>query len=417
LLDQTVNSAAQTGVRKTAITACILGCVALFLFLWRVNVPPIIYYDEPQYVDAARAFLVEAPNPNPIAPPLGKLLIAASMKVLGDNPRGWRSAGAVCGAITLVAVFLWSQLLLQDYALALTAALLTLLNNFLFVMARIAMMDIFLVTFVILGVLAFTAAAYANYNRAQRCISLLAAGVSLGLACACKWNGIDSLAVVAFITFALVAAGKWWHNAEIQRCRANLAGLGIPFLLFALAIAPVVAYSVTYWPLCRSTHRPFNLSELIAQNVFIWRFHIAVVSNPAIASRWYSWLFQVSPQRGLSYLVGNWAVMWGGLLALAFCARRLGRSFPHTLLVLLYTANLLQWAVTPQKMKYYYYYFPAAMFLGVAIALALRDLPQRLFGIRLSILCLIPAACIFLFCFAHMAHLESPFDCALGCWP
>jgi predicted membrane-bound dolichyl-phosphate-mannose-protein mannosyltransferase len=97
------------------------------------------------------------------------------MKVLGDNPQGWRSACAVCGAITLVGVFLWSQLLLRDYALALTAALLTLLDNFLFVMSRIAMMDIFLVTFVILGILAFTATAYADYSRNRRRILLLAA--------------------------------------------------------------------------------------------------------------------------------------------------------------------------------------------------------------------------------------------------
>jgi len=77
---------------------------------------------------------------------------------------------------------------------------------------------------------------------------------------------------------------------------------------------------------------------------------------------------------------------------------------------------VLQWAVTPQKLLYYYYYFPGAMFLGIAIPVALRGLPRRVFGIRLSVLCIVVAGCAFLYCYPHMAHLEAPFDCALGCW-
>jgi dolichyl-phosphate-mannose--protein O-mannosyl transferase len=83
---------------------------------------------------------------------------------------------------------------------------------------------------------------------------------------------------------------------------------------------------------------------------------------------------------------------------------------------LFYAGNLLQWAVTPQQLLYYYYYFPAAMTLGILIALALRDMPQRVFGVRLNLVCLVAASCVFIFCFPHMAHLEAPFDCAFGCW-
>ena len=41
--------------------------------------------------------------------------------------------------------------------------------------------------------------------------------------------------------------------------------------------------------------------------------------------------------------------MWGGLVAIAFSARRLGRCFPHTFVVLLYLASLLQRALTPKN--------------------------------------------------------------------
>ena len=66
--------------------------------------------------------------------------------------------------------------------------------------------------------------------------------------------------------------------------------------------------------------------------------------------------------------------------------------------------NMLQWMLTPQPCVFYYYYFPAAMFLGMAIPVALSRLPVRYFGVRLSVACLLPAFCIFVYCFAHMAH-------------
>lgn len=61
-------------------------------------------------------------------------------------------------------------------------------------------------------------------------------------------------------------------------------------------------------------------------------------------------------------------------------------------------------------------FYPAASFLGVAIALALGSLPRSIFGVRVSLVVLVVAASVFLWCYPRMAHLESPWDCALGCW-
>jgi hypothetical protein len=56
------------------------------------------------------------------------------------------------------------------------------------------------------------------------------------------------------------------------------------------------------------------------------------------------------------------------------------------------------------------------LMLGVAIAIALRSLPQSIFGVRVSLVVLLAAALVFLWCYPRMAHLEAPWDCALGCW-
>jgi dolichyl-phosphate-mannose--protein O-mannosyl transferase len=110
--------------------------------------------------------------------------------------------------------------------------------------------------------------------------------------------------------------------------------------------------------------------------------------------------------------------MWPGVAAILFCLRRFWKSLAVTegLLVLLYAANLLQWAVTPAKGIFYYYYYPAAMILGVALAVSLRSLPSRISGVRVSLILLVATAAVFLWCFPRMAHLPPPWDCALGCW-
>jgi dolichyl-phosphate-mannose-protein mannosyltransferase len=122
---------------------------------------------------------------------MGKLMIAAGMKAMGDNPVGWRVMSAAFGSITLVGVFLWVHLLFDDYAIALSAGVVTLLNNFLYVFSRTAMMDIFLVGLLIWGLLRFTAAVKLdNLSKGRRRVFMVFAGTMFGLFCACKWNGV-----------------------------------------------------------------------------------------------------------------------------------------------------------------------------------------------------------------------------------
>jgi len=66
----------------------------------------------------------------------------------------------------------------------------------------------------------------------------------------------------------------------------------------------------------------------------------------------------------------------GGLAALILCLWRFCKTvaLPEGLLLLLFAANFLQWAATPERAFFYYYYYP----------------------------------------YPRMAHLETPWDCALG---
>src|SRR5258706_12968926 len=137
--DPAGDSSVQTAtLRRPAVTALMYGVVALALFWAGIGNPGVMIYDEANYVPAAKAFLNDAPNPNPEAPPLGKLLIAVAIKAVGDNPFGWRVAGSVCGALTLTAAFFLTYLLARDFPIASAPSALSLCKNFFFVMSPVA---------------------------------------------------------------------------------------------------------------------------------------------------------------------------------------------------------------------------------------------------------------------------------------
>jgi dolichyl-phosphate-mannose-protein mannosyltransferase len=397
---------------RVAITGLLIGVLSFLFFLFGIGTAPSPFFDEPYYVVGARSFLTGDRDTNPQDPPyppLGKILMATAMKVAGDDPLGWRLASTVFGALTLVAIFFWTYLLLDDYGLALTAAALSFLNNFLFVMSRTAMLDVFYFAFVIWGVFAFTASILLDVSIVNRRILLYTAGLLLGLGSACKWNTVVTLAAVVLAAGVLYVRGNF-----------NVRAAGALTLVLSLTILPVIAYCLTFWPVCWRFHRPFTFTELVSLNVVVWQFHVTDPGNPILDSRWYSWLFRSIPERGLSYLMGNFVVVWGGFLALLICAWRFCRSraLPEGLVTLFYAVNLLQWVIIPQRRTVYYYYYGPAMFLGVAIAIALRRTQtRRLFGVRLEVPICASAAVFFLYCYPRMAGLAAPYDCMLGCWP
>jgi dolichyl-phosphate-mannose-protein mannosyltransferase len=400
---------------------------ALALLLPGIGTPTKMFFDEPYFVPEARAFIQGKPNPAPDAPPLakpplGKLIMAVGMELAGDNPFGWRIAGVVCGALTVAGVYLWAYLLLENSGLAVLAAGLALFNNFLFVMSRIATVDVFLIFFLVWSLVAYTAALSMDVGVRTRRTLFCSAGVLVGLGGACKWNAIDTLAVFFLVTFALLLVSRRTGGHPIPSLTVSarhVEQMGVPVLLSGLIIAPIASYCLAFWPVCRIIHRPFNFHELAAMNLFMWQFNRTTLVNPFIISHWYSWPLNLSPMRALSYLVGNPVITWGGLAALALCLERFWKSItlPEGLVFLLFASNYLQWIVTPQKGLYYYYYYPCVIFLGVSIAVALRSLPASLFGLRLSLVVFLASALFFVRCYPQMAHLESPWDCLFGCWP
>lgn len=396
---------------RTRILLTAIGILVFSFIVFIVNLgnPPTYIIDEQQYIDAARNILHGGANTNPEHPPLAKFLIAGGIRLAGDNPVGWRLASTMFGSLTLVGIFLWTYVLLEDYAFAVAASLLAMFANFHFVMSRLAMLDVFYFAFVTWAVLAFNSAISLQLSLPKRRLLMLFSGVLFGLGGACKWTSVVSMAVLG-------ALAAFFFLLD----RHNLRQIGLTVLVFTFVILPCAAYCLACWPLFFVLHKPFTVHEFLAMNRYIWQYHVACPGNPALACPWYRWFFRATPQRIMNYLMGNYVVAWGGLGALLFCILKFlqAPALPEGMVISLYAANVFQWVVIPQKLTCYYYYYPPATLLSLAIVLACARLPRpSIAGVRPVVIAVAAAGVFFLICYPKMAAFQAPLDCALTCWP
>jgi general L-amino acid transport system permease protein len=119
------------------------------LCLVRLTVVTKPYFDEIHYLPAARAVLVLSQPLNPEHPPLGKEILALGIALFGDGPLGWRIMPALFGTLGLFAAMraLWFASLSRFATIACGVLLATAFP--LFVQSRIAMLDIFMASFML----------------------------------------------------------------------------------------------------------------------------------------------------------------------------------------------------------------------------------------------------------------------------
>ncbi|KTW01612.1 dolichyl-phosphate-mannose-protein mannosyltransferase [Sphingomonas yabuuchiae] len=340
------------------------------LFCWRLTMPPTLVFDEVHYVPAARTLLALEGPVNIEHPLLGKILIAAGMLMFGDNAVGWRALSTVAGTAIVGGVFAIVWLMTRRTRAAAIGALLTMLNFMVLVQARIAMLDGFVAAFVVLAVAAMAWAMRGNAVRSRWRWTLGA--VLLGLAVGVKWAAVPYLgyAAIGFVLLKRQDPSRWpglrWWSAW------GLLGLGAG-----------LAYAATFAPAFFYVREPMTLAGLLPFQLEMYARQTQVLPPHHYQSAWWSWPVIGRPiwyfyemaegaQRGI-FLLGNPAVMWGGLVAVAACALGWLRTREVRLGVAaaLWIGGFAVWAIIPKSLGFYYYYFLPAIWLSVALAVAI----------------------------------------------
>ncbi len=359
----------------------------------RLTVPSTPFFDEVHYLPAAREFLKMgefsgAQYFNREHPLLGKELMALSMAALGDNPLGWRLPSLIAGTIALGASMraLWHA---SEERFATIAFGVLLATGFpIFVHARLAMLDIYMVAFLALAAWQFAAAIREPEKGRWR---LALTGVALGLAMASKWNAVP-MAMVPGLTFfaARLSAGR--RRLIFSRRGVPVPGVSLAEAFVWLGLLPLAVYAITfapgYWlgePLRPS---PLETGGLIGMHAEILELQRQVLMPHTYQSTWPQW---VSNTRGIWYLyefidnaqrgvllIGNPLTMLVGLPALVWCLiRGLYRlDWARVGVVVGYGVALGFWVIAPKPVQFFYHYTVPSCFLFAALALALGDLSR-----------------------------------------
>ncbi|MDD5038880.1 MAG: phospholipid carrier-dependent glycosyltransferase [Dehalococcoidales bacterium] len=130
---------------------CLLVIVNLVVHFSIINNPSELVLDETYYVSNAREILQEHTTKLREHPPLGKLIIAANMALLGDNPVGWRTFPILFGTANIMLLYLICRELDMSRRAANICVFLLTFENLSFVQGSIAMLDVFNLTFMLLS--------------------------------------------------------------------------------------------------------------------------------------------------------------------------------------------------------------------------------------------------------------------------
>jgi dolichyl-phosphate-mannose-protein mannosyltransferase len=433
--------------------------------------PPSQIFDEVYYANEAQDLIKYSVEWHPdtnapeyvVHPPLGKWLIALGELMFGHNSLGWRFSAAVVGTLSIVLIVRIGRRLFRSTVLGCAAGLLVSLDGMHFVLSRSALLDIFLMLFVVAAFgcvlldrdwrrarwLAEIAAGRGGQPRLGVPWWRLAAAVMLGCACAVKLSG-------AFFVPALILLMLMWEvglrravgsRAPWRYASANVLGWSVAVGVVALS---VYVASWTGWFL---TDTGWNRHGLAARGqseppvlgalANLWQYHKDVytfhhgLNKPHEYQSWpWQWLLMGRPvafyrvynqpcgaDKCVAHvlLLGNPLLWWSFVPALAGAAWfGIGRRDRRAAAIgIMLAAALLPWFwyhYDGGRTMYVFYALPALPFLVFAVVYVLGMLMGPATDDRRLVGAVIAGAYILLIaaCFAYFHPLyvgESiPFD-------
>lgn len=371
-----------SAVRRTCVSTPVRLYVVFFVLsqiFFQVGLTSIdhLIFDESHYVSAARILLDEGRIKITEHPPLGVQIIATSIKLFGDNPFAWRAASALFGSMLIVGLMMLCFACGLRPAQVAYIGLLSLCSAFIYIHARIAMLDMFMATLIVLALAMFVEALFSETKGIK--IFLLGLSASLwGFAVACKWVAVIGFVVTLYYMLML----KVIKNVRLSRYRLHfayswheasyLANVNI-IMLFAIYLAVFfLSYSLPYF-----LAGEFNVLHAVKTS---WELQHHVPGDHNYYSEVWKWPLMIRPiwYEYISYgdgklqailCLGNPVILLGGLISLlySFFNWLKYRSIFSFLCLAFYGSFYGAWFLTSREAFYHYYYFVPSLFLLLSL--------------------------------------------------
>jgi dolichyl-phosphate-mannose-protein mannosyltransferase len=414
---------------------------------WRLTTPRSLVSDEFYYVPDAYGILrhgaevnhrTDAPalllhgSTNILAtssefvahPPLGKVMIAAGEWIFGLTPFGWRFAAVVAGTLAILMTARIARRMTGSTLLGCVAGLLMAADGLEFVMSRTAMLDIFLMFWILaaFGCLVIDRDQWlARIDRVERgpdgTVSgpslpravrwwRVLAGVCIGLACATKWDALWY--VPAFVCLAIGWDVTAIGRAGLTRPMRTSLTRAARWVPVSFVLVPAVTYVASYsgwfgstvgydrdWASQHGNHVPVwsAVDSFYHDTRDMLHYGIALVGTPQSAP--WTWLALTHPmtfylqstktcagsrcrQQSVQQIlaIGTPLIWWAAIAALIVCLGwwLASRDWRAGAVVLAVLAGWLPWtwfAWHGNRVVYFFYAIAFEPFLILAITLCL----------------------------------------------
>lgn len=418
-------------VNRPIVAVVAVGLIAGVLRFTNLGYPPGRVFDEIYYSKSACIFLGYSNQRCDVTskdekfwrndkndtgawvhPPLGKWTVALGELAFGTDAFGWRVASAAFGTGSVVVLAIIVQLLFRRPVWTFTGGLLLATENLNFVQSRVAMLDIFVTFWIVLG-FAFLlldlrwmgrrTPSSPVHDRVEESPSpprvpspllrpwRIAAGLALGAAVATKWSGVTAIAGAVALSFMWEAMRRK-RFAVPRPVWRTIQWESFPIVLFLLAV-PAVVYLASY--LGWFVHFGFHLDDWpkLQRDMAGYHENLQTIDpkthepvHPYLAQAW-KWILLWRPVlyfarygddvRRVIYANGNPAIFWGSLLAIPYVAyawawkRQWRAGFVFVAIAALY----LPWFLVSRP-QFFFYAAPITPFLVLACVYALRDLSE-----------------------------------------
>jgi dolichyl-phosphate-mannose--protein O-mannosyl transferase len=419
------------------LTALIFAVAAVTRF-WALSFPSSKEFDEVYYATEAQEIARFGYEDNRgylfiVHPPLGKWAIALTSWMFGNNSLGWRVAPAIAGIASVYILTRTARRMFHSNLFGAIAGLLLALDGVSIVQSRVALLDIFLQTFVIAG---FGALVADRDQMRARLAGLVEAGVDLstgvptlgprpwrvvagfmlGLACAVKWSALSFY--VVFAIMSMVWDRGALKSAGVRYSWRNAARRSWIYALGSYLIVPVTSYLLSnlgwfagensynrHWADGRRSyarldllglHVPFNWGFLpngirsLGDDIYrAYQFHESLDSFHPYKSNPWSWLILGRP---ITYyypsnvqgcgspncsrevlLIGTPLMWWAFVPALIWLTWHwfTTRDWRASMVWLAMAAGWLVWFQDPKRTMFLFYMTPLVPFLILGVTLAL----------------------------------------------
>ena len=371
--------------KKIEILLFFLLIIGLGLKLYRLDNPNSYYFDEIYYAftaqemakgnragweighTAPQGFAYEWSHPH-----LGKELSAIGILIFGDNTFGWRFFQALFGGFGTLFIYLLGKELFLSKRAGLIAAFLFTFESFIFVLSRIAMVDIFLMSFILLASLFLV-----KYARTPKIAFLLPSGFFCGAAISVKWSGIYALEFLAASSFLLIFYREAYSEIGKKGSFYFQFVKIIPKIFLVFVVIPFVVYLATYIPFFLYGN---SFSDFISLQNNMYGYHKGLTATHPYQSSWWKWPLLLRPvylylgsgkeESAHIYAIGNPFIWWSGCVFLILSVVQVIRKeLPALAFVTLSVfAYWLPWALSPRKLVFLYHFLASLPFVILIIA-------------------------------------------------